>query len=120
MNLLKFGIHGSVAATLATLLLVLLPAGPAQADNCSGDPTPCSPRCVRLGKLYDQRRQAVERVYRRMARTERQINAAGKQSPANQRRLNKLNRRYAYLGKIYDRRHARLMRAYRKLLRCFG
>ncbi len=95
-----------------------LPAAPASADNCSDDPAPCSPKCIRLGKLYDQRSQAVERVYRKLIRNGRELAAAQREKPVNQARLKKLNRRDAYLRKLYDRRLARQMRTYRRLLAC--
>jgi hypothetical protein len=120
MSWQRSGILVSLLAVAVTVVLAVPMATPSKADNCSGNPAPCSPRCVRLGNLYDHRNQAVERVYRKLASNTRQLNAALKQKPINETRVRRLERKDSYLRKLYHRRHVRLMRTYRKLLAtCF-
>lgn len=108
----------ALAFVSGLLFLLLLLGAPTQsrADNCSDDATPCSPRCVRLGNLYDQRYQALERVNRRLERNGRQLKRAESADPVNRARLRKLRQKDAYLRTLYDRRHKRLMKVYRRLL----
>lgn|GEM_PF-7113376 len=109
-----------LAGTVLVACLFLTPTAPARADSCTGNTRPCSLRCVHLGNLYDQRYQAVERVNRKLSRNTRELNAALKQKPINEAKVDRLQRRDTYLRKLYHRRHVRLMRTYRKFLRtCF-
>lgn len=95
---------------------MLLAASPAGADNCSDDPGPCSPRCVKLGNRYDRQYQAVERANRKLVRNGKQLESAQNQEPVNEARVRKLTRRDKYLRKLYTVRHSRLMRTYRRLI----
>lgn len=115
----RVGLGGTLAA-VAVAAVLLLPSGPpAQAANCSDDAQPCSPRCVRLGGLYDQRYRAVNRAHRKLVRNSRELSRAELADPMNRDRVRKLKRREATLQKAHDRRYARLTRTYRRFLACF-